>query len=181
MSRIGRKPIGIPAGVNIERQGNTLTVKGPKGTLSRELCPDIQLEIEESQILCSRPSDHPRHRSMHGLTRTLISNMVEGVTNGFSVTLDILGVGYRATLDDGHLALAVGKSHPVRLKPWEGIEVEVPALNKVVIKGIDKEKVGMFAAIVRKQRLPEPYKGKGIKYSNEVIRRKVGKTGAAKK
>jgi large subunit ribosomal protein L6 len=158
-----------------------MTVKGPKGTLSRELCPDIQIEIEESQIQCNRPSDHPRHRSMHGLTRTLISNMVEGVTNGYSITLDIVGVGYRASMDDGHLALMIGKSHPVRMKPWEGIEVEVPATNKIVVKGIDKEKVGTFAAIVRKQRLPEPYKGKGIKYSNEVIRRKVGKTGAAKK
>ncbi|MCL1851637.1 MAG: 50S ribosomal protein L6 [Peptococcaceae bacterium] len=181
MSRIGRKPIGIPAGVSLERQGNAITVKGPKGVLTRTLCPDIQIDIEDNQIQCTRPSDHPRHRSMHGLTRTLLNNMIEGVTNGFSVSLDILGVGYRASMDDGQLALAIGKSHPVRLKPWEGIEIEVPAQNKIIIKGIDKEKVGTFAAIVRKQRLPEPYKGKGIKYSTEVVRRKVGKTGAAKK
>ncbi|MCL1790146.1 MAG: 50S ribosomal protein L6 [Peptococcaceae bacterium] len=181
MSRIGRKPIGIPAGVSLERQGNTITVKGPKGTLTRDLCPDIQIDIDDSQIQCSRPSDHPRHRSMHGLTRTLLNNMVEGVTNGYSVSLDIIGVGYRAAMDDGQLALAIGKSHPVRIKPWEGIEVEVIGQNKIVIKGIDKEKVGTFAAIVRKQRLPEPYKGKGIKYSTEIVRRKVGKTGAAKK
>ncbi|MCL1916953.1 MAG: 50S ribosomal protein L6 [Peptococcaceae bacterium] len=181
MSRIGKKPITIPDGVSIDHQGHTMTVKGPKGTLTRQLSSDIQIEIEDGQIQCTRPSDHPRHRSMHGLTRTLINNMVEGVTNGFSVTLDILGVGYRATMEDGHLALAIGKSHPVKLKPWEGIQVEVPALNKIVVKGIDKEKVGTFAAIVRKQRPPEPYKGKGIKYSTEVVRRKVGKTGAAKK
>ena len=177
MSRIGRKPIGIPDGVTVERQGNTVTVKGPKGALTRTLSPDIQIDIEDGRILCSRPTDHPRHRSMHGLTRTLLNNMVEGVTNGFTVSLDIAGVGYRASIDDGQLALAIGKSHPVRLRPWEGIEVEVPAQNKIIIKGIDKEKVGTFAAIVRKQRLPEPYKGKGIKYHDEVVRRKEGKSG----
>lgn len=180
MSRIGRKPITIPSGVEIKKEGNVVTVKGPKGTLSRELRPEINVEIEGNTVNVSRPSDEPMYRSLHGLTRTLIANMVEGVTNGFSKNLDLVGVGYRASLQGKKLVLAVGKSHPVEMEPWEGIEIEVPAPNKVTIKGIDKEKVGIFAADVRGQRPPEPYKGKGIKYDKEVIRRKEGKTGGKK-
>jgi len=180
MSRIGRKPITIPGGVEIKKEGNVVTVKGPKGTLTRELRPEINIEIEGNTVNVSRPSDEPLYRSLHGLTRTLIANMVEGVTNGFSKSLDLVGVGYRASLQGKKLVLAVGKSHPVEMEPWEGIEIEVPAPNKVVIKGIDKEKVGIFAADVRGQRPPEPYKGKGIKYDKEVIRRKEGKTGGKK-
>ncbi len=180
MSRIGRKPITIPSGVEIKREGNVITVKGPKGTLTRELRPEINIEIEGNTINVTRPSDEPLHRSLHGLTRTLLANMIEGVTNGFSKNLDLVGVGYRASLQDKKLVLAVGKSHPVEMEPWEGIEIEVPAPNKVIVKGIDKEKVGIFAADVRGQRPPEPYKGKGIKYEKEVIRRKEGKTGGKK-
>lgn len=180
MSRIGRKPITIPGGVEVKQDGNVVTVKGPKGTLTRELRPEINVEIEGNTVNVSRPSDEPLYRSLHGLTRTLIANMVEGVTNGFSKNLDLVGVGYRASLQGKKLVLAVGKSHPVEMEPWEGIEIEVPAPNKVIIKGIDKEKVGIFAADVRGQRPPEPYKGKGIKYDKEVIRRKEGKTGGKK-
>jgi len=181
MSRIGKKPIPIPNGVEIKQDGNVLTVKGPKGTLTREFRPEINIAIEGNVITVTRSSDEPFHRSLHGLTRTLIANMIEGVTKGFSKGLELVGVGYRASLQGKKLVLAVGKSHPVELEPWEGIEIEVPAPNKIIIKGIDKEKVGVFAANVREQRPPEPYKGKGIKYENEYIRRKEGKTGAKKK
>jgi len=180
MSRIGRKPISIPSGVEIIQNENTITVKGPKGTLTREFRPEITIEIDGSVINVTRPSDQPLHRSFHGLTRTLLANMIEGVTNGFSKNLDLVGVGYRASLQGKKLVLAVGKSHPVEMEPWEGIEVEVPAPNKVIVKGIDKEKVGVFAADIRGQRPPEPYKGKGIKYEKEVVRRKEGKTGSKK-
>lgn len=180
MSRIGRKPITIPSGVEIKQEGNVVTVKGPKGTLTREFRPEITIEIEGNTINVTRPSDQPLHRSLHGLTRSLLANMVEGVSSGFSKNLDLVGVGYRASLQGKKLVLAVGKSHPVEMEPWEGIEIEVPAPNKVIVKGIDKEKVGVFAANVREQRPPEPYKGKGIKYDKEVIRRKEGKTGAKK-
>jgi len=180
MSRIGRKPVPIPTGVDIKRDGNCITVKGPKGSLTREFRPEISIDIQETQVLVSRPNEDPLHRSLHGLTRTLLNNMVEGVTNGFTKKLDLLGVGYRAALQGKKLALTVGKSHPVEIEPWEGIEIEVPAPNRIVVKGIDKEKVGVFAAIIRAQRPPEPYKGKGIKYETEVVRRKVGKTGAKK-
>lgn len=180
MSRIGRKPITVPTGVEILRDGNVITVRGPKGSLSREFRQEIGIEINENAIKVTRPADDPLHRALHGLTRTLLSNMVEGVTNGFSKSLDLVGVGYRASQQGKKLVLAVGKSHPVEMEPSEGIEIEVPAPNKIIIKGIDKEKVGTFAADVRKQRPPEPYKGKGIKYEKEVIRRKEGKTGGKK-
>ena len=175
MSRIGKMPITIPDGVEIKREGQVFTVKGPKGTLTREFRPEINIEI--NTIRLTRSSDEPLHRSLHGLTRTLLANMVEGVTKGFSKNLELVGVGYRASLQGKKLVLAVGKSHPVEMEPWEGIEIEVPAPNKITVKGCDKEKVGAFAADIRNQRPPEPYKGKGIKYENEVIRRKEGKTG----
>jgi large subunit ribosomal protein L6 len=180
MSRIGKKPITIPGGVEVKQEGNVVTVKGPKGTLTREFRPEINIAIEENIITVTRPNDEPKNRSFHGLTRTLLANMIEGVTNGFSRNLDLVGVGYRASLQGKKLVLAVGKSHPVEMEPWEGIEIEVPAPNKVIVKGIDKEKVGVFAADVRGQRPPEPYKGKGIKYEKEVIRRKEGKAGGKK-
>ncbi|MDR1604252.1 MAG: 50S ribosomal protein L6 [Gracilibacteraceae bacterium] len=180
MSRVGRKPIAIPAEVTIERAGNVFTVTGPKGTLVRELRPEIEITVEENLVHVTRANDEPRNRSLHGLTRTLLFNMVEGVTNGFRKNLELVGVGYRASMSGSNLILTVGKSHPVEMKPLDGIEIEVPAQNKIVVKGIDKEKVGAFAANVREQRPPEPYKGKGIKYENEVIRRKEGKAGGKK-
>jgi len=180
MSRIGRKPIAIPNGVEVKQEGQIITVKGPKGTLTREFRPEITIKIEDNVIHVTRPSDDPVHRSLHGLSRTLLFNMVEGVTNGFSKSLELVGVGYRASLQGKKLVLAVGKSHPVEMEPWEGIEIEVPAPNKIIVKGIDKEKVGTFAADIREQRPPEPYKGKGIKYEKEVIRRKEGKAGGKK-
>jgi len=180
MSRIGKLPVGIPSGVDVKIEGNVITVKGPKGTLTRELHPEINVAVEDQQILVTRPSDEPLHRSLHGLTRTLVANMVEGVTKGFSKGLDMVGVGYRASKQGNKLVLTVGKSHPVELIPYEGLEVEVPAANKILVKGMDKELVGAFAAIVRSQREPEPYKGKGVKYEGEIIRRKVGKTGGKK-
>ena len=180
MSRIGRKPITIPAGVEIKQEGHVVTVKGPKGTLTRELRPEINVSIEDNTINVTRQSDQPIHRSYHGLTRSLLANMVEGVTNGFSKNLELVGVGYRAALQGTKLVLTVGKSHPVEMEPWQGIEIEVPAPTKITIKGIDKEKVGIFAADVREQRPPEPYKGKGIRYEKEVVRRKEGKTGGKK-
>lgn len=180
MSRIGKLPIGIPSGVDVQIEGNVVTVKGPKGSLTRELHPEINIVQENQQILVTRPDDEPLHRSLHGLTRTLVANMVEGVTKGFTKGLDLVGVGYRAAKQGNKLVLTIGKSHPVEMIPYEGLEVEVPAPTKILIKGMNKETVGAFAAVVRKQRLPEPYKGKGIKYENEVVRRKVGKTGAKK-
>lgn len=181
MSRIGKKPITIPSGVDVKIEGNVVTVKGPKGTLTKEMHPTINIALENQEVIVTRPDDEPLSRSLHGLTRTLIANMVEGVTNGFSKGLEMVGVGYRAAKQGNKLALSVGKSHPVELVPFEGIDFEVPAPNKIIIKGMDKELVGDFAAVVRAERPPEPYKGKGIKYENEVIRRKVGKTGAKKK
>lgn len=180
MSRIGKLPIGIPNGVEVQIEGNVITVKGPKGSLTRELHPAINIVQENQQILVTRPDDEPLHRSLHGLTRTLVANMVVGVTNGFTKGLDLVGVGYRAAKQGNKLVLTIGKSHPVEMIPYEGLEVEVPAPTKILIKGMNKETVGAFAAVVRKQRPPEPYKGKGIKYENEVVRRKVGKTGAKK-
>ncbi|KLU59718.1 50S ribosomal protein L6 [Peptococcaceae bacterium CEB3] len=180
MSRIGKLPIGIPNGVVVKIEGNAVTVQGPKGSLTRELHPSIHLAVENGQILVTRSSDEPADRSLHGLTRSLVANMVQGVTNGFSKGLELVGVGYRAAKQGNKLVLTVGKSHPVELTPSEGIEIEVPAPTKILVKGMDKEKVGAFAATVRTQREPEPYKGKGIKYENEVIRRKVGKTGSKK-
>ncbi|MHB8171516.1 MAG: 50S ribosomal protein L6 [Thermincolia bacterium] len=177
MSRIGRMPIAVPAGVEVKIDGNLISVKGPKGQLSRELHRDMIVKMEESQIIVERPSDEKLHRSLHGLTRTLVSNMVEGVTKGFEKGLEMAGVGYRASKQGNKLVLAVGFSHPVEFDPNPGIEIEVPVPTKIIIKGIDKEQVGALAANIRSVRKPEPYKGKGIKYEGERIRRKVGKTG----
>lgn len=181
MSRIGKQPIIIPQEVELKIDGNLVTVKGPKGQLSRELHKDMIIELNENQLLVKRPSDEKFHRSLHGLTRTLINNMVTGVTKGFERGLDLVGVGYRAAKQGNTLVLTVGYSHPVEIVPREGIEVEVPVPTKIIVKGADKEAVGALAANIRKVREPEPYKGKGIKYDNEVIRRKVGKTGGKKK
>ncbi|HBE78300.1 MAG TPA: 50S ribosomal protein L6 [Firmicutes bacterium] len=181
MSRIGRKPIVIPQGVQIEINGNTVKVNGPKGKLAQTVHPDMKLSMDGDLIKVDRPSDDKQHRSLHGLTRTLISNMVQGVTTGFSKSLDINGVGYRAAKQGKNLLLTIGYSHPVELVPLDGIEFEVPAPTKIVVKGIDKQLVGQVAAEVRAVREPEPYKGKGIKYDNEVVRRKAGKAGKAGK
>lgn len=182
MSRIGKAPVVVPKGVDAKLEdGNVLTVKGPKGTLVRQLHKDMIIKIEGGEIIIQRPSEDSMHRSLHGLTRTLVDNMVIGVTNGFEKTLDINGVGYRAQKQGKKLVLILGYSHPVEMEEPEGITVETPAPNKVVVKGIDKQAVGEFAAKIRFKRKPEPYKGKGIKYSYEVIRRKEGKAGAKKK
>jgi large subunit ribosomal protein L6 len=178
MSRVGKKPIDIPSGVNVDIKDNVVTVKGPKGTLTKELHRDMIIKQEGTQIIVSRPSDEKIHKSLHGLTRTLVNNMVEGVTKGFEKALEINGVGYRAQKQGKKLVLNIGYSHPVEMEEPEGITVEVPAPNKIVVKGCDKQAVGEFAAKIRAKRLPEVYLGKGIKYENEVIRRKAGKTGA---
>jgi len=177
MSRIGKKPIEIPAGVEVKLDGTTITVKGPKGTLTRELHPNITVEIEGSTINVSRPNDNKENRSLHGLTRTLISNMVTGVNETFKKELEVNGVGYRCEVKGQELTLKIGYSHDVVMIAPEGVTVEVPNPNKVVISGPDKQKVGQFAANVREKRPPEPYKGKGIKYVDEHIRRKEGKAG----
>jgi large subunit ribosomal protein L6 len=177
MSRIGRKPIQIPAGVEVTCQGQEVVVKGPKGTLTRRIHPDMKVVVQDGQVIVERPSDSKLHRSLHGTTRSVLANMVEGVVNGYSKSLELVGVGYRATKSGNTVTLSLGFSHPVVLEKVDGIEVEVPAANKLVIRGIDKELVGEYAAKVRSIRKPEPYKGKGIKYETEVIRRKVGKTG----
>ncbi|BBB91374.1 MAG TPA: 50S ribosomal protein L6 [Methylomusa anaerophila] len=178
MSRIGRSPITVPAGVTVKvDESNLVTVKGPKGELSRQLHKDMAIEQEGNVITIKRPSDDKEHRSLHGLTRTLLQNMVTGVTNGFSKTLEIAGVGYRAAKSGTKLALTLGFSHPLEIVPPKGITIEVPAPNKIVVSGSDKEAVGELAAKIRSYREPEPYKGKGIKYEGEFIRRKVGKAG----
>jgi len=177
MSRIGKKPIAIPEGVTVSLNGTTLTVKGPKGELTREFHKEVIVKIEDNTILVERPSDNKLHRSLHGTTRSLIANMVEGVTNGFQRNLELVGVGYRATKNGNNLVLNVGYSHPVEIVPEQGIEIEVPAQTKISVKGIDKERVGAIAANIRQVRLPEPYKGKGIRYEGERVRRKEGKTG----
>ncbi|MCJ7855258.1 50S ribosomal protein L6 [Lachnospiraceae bacterium NSJ-143] len=178
MSRIGKLPIAIPAGVEIKiGEGNLVTVKGPKGTLERKLSADMNIAIEEGQVVVTRPSDLKRFRELHGLTRTLLANMVEGVTKGYEKTLEINGVGYRAAKQGKKLVLTLGYSHLVEMMDPEGIETVVEGQNKIIVKGISKEKVGQFAAEIRTKRPPEPYKGKGIKYDYEHIRRKVGKTG----
>lgn len=178
MSRIGKLPIAIPAGVEVKlAEGNLITVKGPKGTLQRKLADDMNIAIEDGQIVVNRPSDLKRHRALHGLTRTLIFNMVEGVTKGYEKVLEINGVGYRAAKSGKKLTLTLGYSHPVEMMDPDGIETVLEGQNKITVKGIDKEKVGQFAAEIRTKRPPEPYKGKGIKYADEHIRRKVGKTG----
>ncbi len=181
MSRIGRLPIVVPDNVEVKIDGSVVTVKGPKGELNRELHKDMIVALEDSKFTVQRPSDNKLHRSLHGLTRTLVANMVEGVTTGFQKGLELSGVGYRATKQGNKLVLAVGYSHPVEIDPGDDLEIEVPANNKIIVKGIDKEKVGALAANIRKVRPPEPYKGKGIKYEGERIRRKVGKTGGKKK
>lgn len=178
MSRIGKLPIEVPAGVDIKiGESNLVTVKGPKGTLERKLADDMNIAIENGQIIVTRPNDLKRSKALHGLTRTLIANMVEGVTKGYEKVLEINGVGYRAAKSGKKLTLTLGYSHPVEMMDPEGIETVLEGQNKITVKGIDKEKVGQFAAEIRTKRPPEPYKGKGIKYADEVIRRKVGKTG----
>ena len=177
MSRIGKKPITVPAGVNVTINGNEVTVKGPKGELHSTFNPEISIAMEGSEIIVTRPSDDKTHRALHGLTRTLVANMVEGVTNGYSKTLEVNGVGYRAQKQGKNLVMNLGFSHQVIVPEVPGITIDVPSPNQVVISGADKQQVGQFAAEVREKRPPEPYKGKGIKYADEVIRRKVGKTG----
>jgi large subunit ribosomal protein L6 len=178
MSRIGRSPITVPAGVTVTiGDSNVVTVKGPKGELTRQLHKDMIIELEGSVINVKRPSDNKEHRSLHGLTRTLVNNMVTGVTQGFSKTLEIAGVGYRAAKSGQKLALTLGFSHPLEVEPPQGITIDVPQPNRIIVSGIDKEAVGELAAKIRGYREPEPYKGKGIKYEGEVIRRKVGKAG----
>ena len=175
MSRIGKKPVVIPAGVEVKVDGNNISVKGPKGTLSLDYNPEISVKVEGAEVIVSRPSDDKLHRSLHGLTRTLVSNMVTGVTEGYSKTLEVNGVGYRAQKQGNNLVMNLGYSHQVIIPEVEGIKIEVPSANQVVISGADKQLVGQFAAEVRAKRPPEPYKGKGIKYSDEHIRRKEGK------
>ena len=177
MSRIGRMPVAIPAGVTVEiAEGNVVTVKGPKGTLVRELPHEMDIKIEDGHVIVSRPNDLKRMKSLHGLTRTLINNMTIGVSEGYTKTLEVNGVGYRAAKAGKKLTLNLGYSHPVEMEDPEGIETKVDG-NKIIVSGISKEKVGQYAAEIRDKRRPEPYKGKGIKYADEVIRRKVGKTG----
>ena len=177
MSRIGRMPIAVPAGVTVDiAENNKVTVKGPKGTLERVLPQEMEIKLNDGQIEVVRPNDLKKMKSLHGLTRTLINNMIIGVTNGYEKTLEVNGVGYRAAKSGKKLTLNLGYSHPVEMEDPEGLESVVDG-NKIIVKGIDKEKVGQYAAEIRDKRRPEPYKGKGIKYADEVIRRKVGKTG----
>ena len=178
MSRIGRMPIAIPAGVTVTiAENNLVTVKGPKGTLERQLPTEMEIKEEDGQIIVSRPNDLKKMKSLHGLTRTLISNMIHGVTEGYEKKLEVNGVGYRAQKQGKKLTLSLGYSHPVEMEDPEGIETVLDGQNVIIVKGISKEKVGQYAAEIRDKRRPEPYKGKGIKYADEVIRRKVGKTG----
>ena len=178
MSRIGRLPVAIPAGVTVEvAENNVVTVKGPKGTLVRELAPEMEIKVEGAEVVVTRPNDLKRMKSLHGLTRTLINNMVVGVSTGYQKVLEVNGVGYRAAKSGNKLTLNLGYSHPVEMIDPEGIESVCEGQNKIIVKGIDKEKVGQYAAEIRDKRRPEPYKGKGIKYADETIRRKVGKTG----
>lgn len=178
MSRIGRMPVAIPAGVTVTiAENNVVTVKGPKGTLVRELAPEMEIKEEDGHIIVSRPNDLKRMKSLHGLTRTLINNMIHGVTEGYEKKLEVNGVGYRAQKQGKKLTLSLGYSHPVEMEDPEGIETVLDGQNIIIVKGISKEKVGQYAAEIRDKKRPEPYKGKGIKYADEVIRRKVGKTG----
>lgn len=177
MSRIGKAPVAIPAGVEVKLDGHTLTVKGPKGQLVREFHPDMIIEIEENEVIVKRPSENKEHKSLHGLTRALIANMVTGVNSGFEKVLEISGVGYRAEKKGNKLVMNLGYSHPVEMEDPEGVETVCDGQTKVIVKGISKEAVGAHAANIRAKRLPEPYKGHGVKYADEHIRRKVGKTG----
>lgn len=182
MSRIGRKPIAIPAGVEVTlAEGNVVTVKGPKGTLTQTMHGDMIIKIEANEVIVERPSEQKLHKSLHGLTRTLIANMVTGVSVGFTKELEINGVGYRAQKQGNKLVLGLGYSHPVEMEDIPGLTVEVPTPNKIVVSGADKQAVGQLAAKIREKRPPEPYKGKGIKYVDERIIRKEGKVGKAKK
>ena len=176
MSRIGKQPIPVPSGVEVQIEGSTVTVKGPKGSLTQSFNEDMILKLEDGVLSVSRPSDERAHRSLHGLTRTLLSNMVAGVSEGFFKNLEIVGVGYRAELKGSDIQLALGFSHPVLVKAPEGITFEVPAPTKITVRGIDKQRVGQVAAEIRKWRKPEPYKGKGVRYEGEHVRRKLGKT-----
>jgi large subunit ribosomal protein L6 len=179
MSRIGKEPIEIPDGVTVSIEDGRVTVEGPKGTLHQDVSPEMRVAIEDGEVRVERPSDDRDHRSLHGLTRSLIANMVEGVTKGFEKRLEIVGVGYRAALQGQTLEVQVGYSHPVHFETPEGIEFEVPAPNRIVIRGIDKQQVGQVAANIRKVRTPEPYKGKGIRYEGEYVRKKAGKAAKA--
>lgn len=177
MSRIGRMPIEIPQGVDVKLNAGIITVKGPKGTLERTLHPEMLVSVEGNEVIVKRPSEVKFHKSLHGLTRSLINNMIIGVNDGFSKTLEINGVGYRAAKQGNKLVMNLGYSHQVEMEEIPGIKIDVPSPNQVIISGCDKQAVGQFAAVVREKRLPEPYKGKGIKYSDETIIRKEGKTG----
>ena len=181
MSRIGKKPIAVPAGVDVKIDGSTVTVKGPKGTLTNTFNPEIIIKQEGAEIIVERPSEDKMHKSLHGLTRTLIHNMVEGVTNGFSKSLEIEGVGYRAAKQGKNLVMNLGYSHQVIVPEIDGITIDVPNATSIVVNGIDKQVVGQFAAEIREKRPPEPYKGKGIRYAGERIIRKEGKAGKGKK
>jgi large subunit ribosomal protein L6 len=177
LSRIGKKPIRLPAGTEIDIQGNVVTAKGPKGQLTYKVSDGLTLVKEENELLVQRPNDSKQFRALHGLNRALLANMVEGVTKGFEKKLELVGVGYRAQMQGKKLVINIGFSHPVEVEAPEGIEFEVPAATKITVKGIDKQLVGNTAAHIRAIRKPEPYKGKGIKYENEVVRRKAGKAG----
>jgi large subunit ribosomal protein L6 len=178
MSRVGKKPIEIPSGVTVTiADDNTVTVKGPKGELTRSFNKDITITLEENVITVSRPSDEKAHRALHGTTRAVLANMIEGVSKGFERSLELIGVGYRAQKQGNKLVLNVGYSHPVEIEPEQGLEIEVPSNTKIIVKGANKERVGALAANIRGVRPPEPYKGKGIRYEGEFVRRKEGKTG----
>ena len=181
MSRIGRKPVNIPAGVEVKVSEGVVTVKGPKGTLTQKVHPNMDVKVEGTEVIVTRPNDEKENRSLHGLTRSLIQNMVIGVTEGYKKELDVNGVGYRVQKQGKNLVMNLGYSHQVIVSDNDDITIEAPTPNKIIIKGIDKQKVGQFAAEVREKRPPEPYKGKGIKYAGEVIRRKEGKAGKGKK
>jgi large subunit ribosomal protein L6 len=177
MSRTGKKPVAVPDKVEVQIDGRNIAVKGPKGQLSRELPREMIIEQEEGWLFVRRPSDSPQHRALHGLTRTLIDNMITGVTEGYSRNLELVGVGYKAALQGKKLVLNVGYSHPVEFEPGDNMEIEVPSATKIIVRGIDKQQVGNLAAVIRRTFPPEPYKGKGIRYENENVRQKVGKAG----
>ncbi len=178
MSRIGLKPIDLPTGIEINiSEDNLVEVKGPKGQLSQQINPELGINIEDGVLTVGRPTESKKHKSLHGLSRTLISNMIVGVTEGYSKTLEIEGTGYRAAKNGNKLVLTLGYSHPIELDDPQGIEVEVPAANRIIVKGINKQQVGNYASVIRDFRKPEPYKGKGVRYAGEFVRRKVGKTG----